>query len=249
MNQRSILLGLLFFVTVAFGGMIFYDMKHGKKFEKMFSKQDQTTSNWKWEDDWKSQGPNTPPSPTRPTDPVPPPVTPPNGPQIVAGSYAEAIQKSGQTGKPVLAFFTADWCTWCKKMKSETMTNEGVQTMMKNYVLVYVDTDKDRAPARKFGVESLPAYVITNSKEEKLKFDGGFKNAETFTQWLNNPNLFTQTGPQVRPNPTPPSTPPEKKQDDRKDNRRRPLRRDGTPPQASPPPIQPGSPGCPPGGT
>lgn len=247
MSQRSILAGLLVFVIVAFGGMIFYDMKHGKKFDKLFNKQDQTT-NWKWEDDWKSQGPNTPP-PTRPTDQVPP-VTPPaqpTGPQIVASSYAEAIQKSGQTGKPVLAFFTADWCTWCKKMKSETMPNEGVQTMMKNYVLVYVDTDKDRAPARKFGVESLPSYVITNSKEEKLKSDSGFKNAETFAQWLNNPNLFNQSGPQVRP----PSGPPEKKQDDRNDSRRRPLRRDGdrTPPQASPPPIQPGSPGCPPGGT
>ena len=243
MNQRSILLGLLFFVVVAFGGMIFYDVKHGKKFEKLFNKQDQTT-NWKWEDDWRGQGPTAPTSPTRPTDPTPPPVTPPAGPQIVAGSYAEAIQKSIQTGKPVMVFFTADWCSWCKKMKSETMPNEGVQTMMKNYVFVYVDTDKDRASARKFGVESLPAYVITNSKEENLKSDSGFKNAETFTQWLNNPNLFNQTRPEIRPNPTPPSAPPDQKQDDRKD-KRRPIRPrdDRSPPQPTPPPIQPGTPG------
>lgn len=245
MNQRNVLLGFLVLVLVAFGGMVFYDIKHGHKFEKLFKKQDQA-NNWQWNDDWNGKPPTGPTTPDRPVTPdTPTPPSNPTGPQLVAGTYAEALQKAGAEGKPVMAFFTADWCTWCKKMKSETMADPSVQAVLKNYVLVYVDTDKDRAPARKFGVESLPSYVITNAKEEKLKFDSGFKNADTFASWLNNPSLFNQPKNEVRP--TPPPSNPEKK-DDRKDNQRRRRPGDRTQPPQHRPDMQPGNPNCPPGG-
>jgi hypothetical protein len=57
---------------------------------------------------------------------------------------------------------------------------------------VYVNTDNDRATATKFRITSLPSFVITNVKEEKLKEDSGFKNASSFVNWLNEPKLFNQ---------------------------------------------------------
>jgi thiol-disulfide isomerase/thioredoxin len=212
MSQRSVLTGVLVVITVLFGAMIFYDIKHGHKFQGIFGKE-KITPNWKWDDNWSDKGPNNPMSPTRPI------VEAPVDPQIMAGSYTEALQKSGETGKPVLVFFTAEWCKWCKQMKQETMPDARVQSALKNYILVYVDTDKERVSARKFNVESLPSYVITNVNEDKLKFDSGFKNVESFEAWLNNPSFYVQ--PKLK-SPVDPQ-----KQDDR----RRPLRPNPTRPQ------------------
>jgi len=239
MNQRTTVVGLLLFVVLAFGGLIFYDVKYGHKFEKLLGK-DRTTQNdqWKWKDDWTNKDGVTPPGPD--SKQIAPPV---DGPQLIAGSYNEALKKSGELGKPVLVFFTADWCSWCKKMKSETLPDAKVQAVMKNYVLVYVDTDKDRAPATKFGVSSLPSYAVTNYKEEKLKVDSGFKNADSFQAWLNQPSLFTQPKAQAPVNPTPPKTEPKK--DERK-KILRPGQRQPQQPQS--PQVGPSGPGCPGGG-
>lgn len=207
MNQRSILIVFLVLVMAIFGGFVYHDMKTNGKLGKLLGDKPEEKSNWQWDDNWNSNGP----TPDKQIKPQPQPRPQPDlKKQIIAGSYSEALKVSGETGRPVLAFFTADWCTWCRKMKSETMPNGQVQAVLKNYVLVYVDTDKDRAPANKFGVTGLPSYVITNYKEEKLKFDSGYKNAGSFANWLNDSSLFDQPkreGQVAPPKSTPPTQP------------------------------------------
>jgi thiol-disulfide isomerase/thioredoxin len=231
MDQRTTVIGLLMFVVLAFGGLIYYDVKFGHKFEKLMGKVGQS-NNWRWEDGWDGKGPSSStPGPQGPSVPQGPSAPQPNGPQLIAGSYAEALQKSGETGKPVLAFFTADWCTWCKKMKNETMTDSRVQSVLKNYILVYVDSDHDRNAVRKFGVDGLPSYVITNSREDKLKVETGFKSPEIFSSWLNDSSLFNQ--PKGAPTqPRAEEKEPEKKEPPR---RRQPQRGEPTQPQNRPP--------------
>jgi thioredoxin-related protein len=208
MNQRNLAVGLLVFVILAFGGLVFYDIKYGHKFEKRFGTTKEPAQNWKWEDDWNSKGAPVGPQ-TGPTTPGP--VVPaPEAQQLIAGNYAEALQRSAALGKPILAFFTADWCNWCQKMKTETMSDARVKTVLKNYILVYVDADKDRDTTKKFGVTTLPSYVVTNANETKLKMDTGFKNADSFASWLNDSKLFDQpkkSPDQPRPQPQPQQRP------------------------------------------
>ena len=186
MSQRDALVALLFFVVLSFGGLILYDSRYGHKVGKYIGRE-KPSNNWKWDDNWDGPG-------HQPGQPLPPPrqAAPPPRQQEVAGSYAEALKRSGETGTPVLAFFTADWCNWCKKMRAETLADQSVAAEMARYVTVYVDADKERAVASKFGVESLPSYVITNYKEEKLKVGSGYKNAGSFRGWLQDPSLQKQ---------------------------------------------------------
>jgi len=195
MDIKSIITVILFFLTTSLGVLIAYDIK---KSGKLFGKEP-ATNNWQWNDQWDSSPKSLPIDQPIPATPSTPDV------QIVANSYAEALQKSGELGKPVLVFFTADSCQWCKKMKSEAMVDPNVQAVLKHYILVYEDTDKSREAANRFGATSLPSFVITNSKQDKLKMDVGYKSANDFSVWLSDASLFSQ--PKQAAPQTPPTQP------------------------------------------
>lgn len=137
--------------------------------------------NWKWNDDWNGKGPvekhddNSIVENKKLDDAG-----------IVATSYSEALLKSSQSGKPILVFYTAEWCQYCRKMKNETLPTSEVSQALKRYILVYVNTDIDRSGVDKFGVKNLPSFVIINHKEEKTKSSSGFMDKESFSKWLNN---------------------------------------------------------------
>lgn len=140
--------------------------------------------NWKWNDNWNGKGPIKKIEPAGSVENL----MPKDEIGIVANNYSEALFKSEKTGKPILVFYTAEWCSYCKKMKSETLPTQEVSQALKKYILVYVNTDIDRSGLNKFGVKSLPSFIITNSKEEKLKSSTGFMDKNSFVEWLNSYN-------------------------------------------------------------
>lgn len=206
MDQRTFVLGILLVVCIGFGGIILYDMKVNNRLGV-----NEPKSNWQWNDDWNQVAPHQQPQQQPHQQP---PVTPekPERPmgQITATSYADALTQAGKYGMPVLIRFGANWCSWCKKMESETLKDQKVKDAMMHYVYLYVDTDKERTTARKFGVSSLPSFVITNCNEQKLKFEQGFKTANEFEPWLNDSSMFEQPKKDdVRPQEEQPQPQPE----------------------------------------
>jgi len=186
MNQRKIMMIGLITFCILLGGFSIFAIKNSDKFQKLFSKPE---SQWKWDDSWNGHMPDNSSSmstgPAKPeTKPEVKPEKVPESPHLV-GNYQEALKVSGETGKPILVFYTAEWCGFCKKMKSETFSKEKVSEISKNYIFVYVDIDHDRGGVGKFGITSLPSFVVTNSKEEKVKMHTGYMNTESFTKWLN----------------------------------------------------------------
>ena len=104
--------------------------------------------------------------------------------QIVASSYQDALDKAKKHDKKILIIFHADWCHWCTKMENETLNDQAVKDMMKNYVFLSVDTDKDKQTAGMYEVHGLPSYVVANSNGRKLKNGSGYKVSKDFVIWL-----------------------------------------------------------------
>jgi thioredoxin-related protein len=177
----------------------------------LFAKRPDGSNDWQWGDKW--------PGATSPSNFLAPatPVTPPSNEsksQIIASDFNAAMAKSTETGMPVLVYFEADWCVFCKKMKNDVLPDPKVKSVMVNYILVYVDCDKNKDLTKKYGVAGIPAYMITNGKGEKLKFGQGHQSANDFAKWLNEPSMFSQPkGPPKDPKPEvkPPDKKPEPK--------------------------------------
>lgn len=185
MSQNKMLIIALVVMSVILGSFVVWDLNKKGKLNGLFGKQE-TSNNWKWDDDWKSESvpEKAPPKPDKKSEPV--------EVQVVAQSYTDAIQRSSELGKPVLVLFTTSSCNWCEKLKKETLKDNGVKSMMTKYIFVEVDVTKNRLIAKKFGVTALPTTLITNGKEENLKILGGFKPAKAYEEWLNNPELLEQ---------------------------------------------------------
>jgi len=190
MNQRSLALIVLVAVVFGFAGLIIWDAKVNNR----LGLQNDNESNWKWEDEWDGTTPEKP-DPRSEVKPDPKPeeqeIQKPNT-QVTASSYSEALKEAGKYGMPVFVYFGADWCSWCQKMKRETLSDSKIEEIMKNYVFVDINTDKDKETTRKFSVRSLPSYVVTNCKEDKLKNGEGYESVNSFSKWLNDSSLFDQ---------------------------------------------------------
>lgn len=99
--------------------------------------------------------------------------------------YATAMDLGKRHRKHVFIHFSAEWCTWCKKMQKETYTDSQVKTKLNNYVLCVVDTDKQRDIATKYNVSGIPTYVITHPDGNMVKTGSGFKPPNEFLIWAN----------------------------------------------------------------
>ena len=195
MNQQQIVVSMFVVILLVFGGIIAYDVVSK---DRLHIAQG---NNWQWGDDWNNPDPaqEQPEIPRTPEQPPPPPQDqekpePPKRPEkpIKANNWDEAVTQAGRYGMPIYILFGADWCSWCKKMKSETIPSSQVQDVLKNYVYLEVNTDRNKDLAKKFGVRALPSNAISNVNGDNLKFKQGYASASEFAQWLNDPSLFEQ---------------------------------------------------------
>lgn len=101
-------------------------------------------------------------------------------------SLMDAKNKAiNSANKDVLLYFTATWCPPCKLMKSDVLPQPEVRdAITSRYVAVYIDIDKRPEDARKYGVNSIPAFVITR-KGDELSRRSGFQQQQNFLEWLN----------------------------------------------------------------
>ncbi|RDJ35543.1 MAG: thioredoxin [Crenarchaeota archaeon] len=110
-----------------------------------------------------------------------PPAPPPG---VSAASYKDALNLSKNHKKPVLLFFTANWCGYCRQMKADTLSNTQVKNNMKDFIFYEVNTDREQSLARQYGVRGLPTYKVINSEEKVLAEGSGFKEPRDFIAWL-----------------------------------------------------------------
>ena len=84
-----------------------------------------------------------------------------SGNQINWYTYDDGMAEARQSGKRIVIYFHADWCTYCVRMQKETFTHDSVIDFMNSKVVaVKVDVDREKKVARSFGVRGLPATVL-----------------------------------------------------------------------------------------
>jgi thioredoxin-like negative regulator of GroEL len=108
--------------------------------------------------------------------------------ETVAGWSTNTNAISGTAGskQPVLVFFTADWCTYCKLMERTTFTNDAVKQVVTNMTHIVVDIDEHQDLAAKYGIDGVPTFLLLSDNGTEVRRSSSFQPAPDFLRWLTN---------------------------------------------------------------
>lgn len=104
----------------------------------------------------------------------------------VAETYEDAIALSKDTDNKVFIYFGADWCKYCSLMKKNTFENKEVDKyLLKNFIILNLDVDKNKEIKEKYNIKTLPSYLVIDKNEEVIKKSSGYKSPKDFLKWIN----------------------------------------------------------------
>ncbi len=112
--------------------------------------------------------------------------------------YDEGLKLAEENGKYILAYFTADWCRYCRIMEKETFqTAEAIDLINNNYVPVIIDGDSKaelnidgykiterNLTKSEYGVSGYPTFWFLKSNAERLAPVRGYKPRDMFLNIL-----------------------------------------------------------------
>lgn len=90
--------------------------------------------------------------------------------------YDAGLKQARAEDKPLLLYFHATWCAFCKKMDAEVFpTRQVSQAIAEHFVPVQMDIDQREHAMwlAKYMVRGTPTFVVVNGQEEVLVGNGG----------------------------------------------------------------------------
>ncbi len=101
------------------------------------------------------------------------------------GDVPQAIAEAGSRNTLVMVEFFTDWCTWCRRLETETFADPDVRRELAGIVPVRVDAEKDGAElARKLGVDGYPTMVFLGPDGNEVDRIVGYLPPDRFLEQL-----------------------------------------------------------------
>lgn len=101
-----------------------------------------------------------------------------------SGSWDEARAEAERTGRRILAYFTSDYCGWCRVMEKRTFTDAEVVALSKHFVCVGLDTEEHPRLADEFRVDTIPRSYVMTAEGEVVDRRTGYIPATEYAAWL-----------------------------------------------------------------
>ncbi|MFO0942449.1 MAG: thioredoxin family protein [Pirellulales bacterium] len=95
----------------------------------------------------------------------------------------EAHQLATLEGRPLLAIFGADWCTWCRKLELE-LQDDPADKIFNSWIVVKIDADRSPELAEKMNVSALPALRVLDFQLNQIAAREGYMPMEQLETWL-----------------------------------------------------------------
>jgi len=97
-------------------------------------------------------------------------------------NLAEGLRLARESGKPVMLFFTADWCAPCLELKKYVFTDKHVVAASTRLINISIDADKDYETLSAYKVRGIPAVFFLSPRGEIVSKYGGDRSAGSFAK-------------------------------------------------------------------
>ncbi|MFI4897344.1 MAG: thioredoxin fold domain-containing protein [Phycisphaerales bacterium JB059] len=98
-------------------------------------------------------------------------------------SLDDALRRSDETGRPVFALVTADWCPPCQGLKRHALTDARVQRLLERSTEPVYITDQNGHDVERLGVTAFPTSFILRDGEVLASLRGSAP-PDAYLEWL-----------------------------------------------------------------
>ncbi|HIF52687.1 MAG: thioredoxin family protein [Fuerstiella sp.] len=98
--------------------------------------------------------------------------------------FAKAREASVETGKPIVAMFSASWCGPCKRMIANVYPTDEAKDALTEFIPVYIDSEKHRDLATKNSIHSFPTFICFDVDGESVEQHVGGGDVMEFVEML-----------------------------------------------------------------
>lgn len=99
-------------------------------------------------------------------------------------SLAEGMRLARESGKPVMLFFTADWCGPCVELKKYVFSDRRVVAASKRLINVFIDADSNYDTLAAYKVRGIPAIFFLNPLGETIDRYTGDRSVNSFVKQM-----------------------------------------------------------------
>jgi thiol:disulfide interchange protein len=99
-------------------------------------------------------------------------------------NHAEGLRLARESGKPVMVYFTADWCAPCVQLKKYVFTDKKVIEASGRLINIYIDVDRDYDMLTEYKVRGIPAIFFLNPQGEIITQFTGDRSAGGFVKQM-----------------------------------------------------------------
>ena len=97
----------------------------------------------------------------------------------------EGLRLAKETGKPVMLYFSADWCAPCVELKKHVFSDRKVAEASRRLVNIYVDVDRNHDAVADYRVRGIPAIFFLNPGGEIVGRYLGDRTPSSFVKQMN----------------------------------------------------------------
>ena len=99
-------------------------------------------------------------------------------------SLPEGMRLAKESGRPLMLFFTADWCGPCVELKKYVFSDRRVVAASKRLINVFIDADSNYDTLAAYKVRGIPAIFFLNPLGETVDRYTGDRSVNSFVKQM-----------------------------------------------------------------